>query len=438
MEVLVMIAQFLVGLSIMVGLHELGHLLFAKLFGIRVENYIICFPPKIFRFQWGETEYALGTVPLGGAVSIAGMVDESLLTKNVPTAPQPWEFRAKPAWQRLLVMLGGIIVNIVTGILIYTLITFSVGDTYLSKDAVNEHGVVPNALGRSLGFQEGDQIVNISGQDFERFNDVFSPHTLLSSGGYYTVCRGDREVQIDIPANLVEKLAGQSRFVEPRIPFVVGEVLPEGGAAQAGLQAGDCITAVAGTPTPYFHQLRDALVAHKGQKITLTYARAQATYTTQASLDAAGRLGFLTTPLLAYQKKDYHLWQAISLGTHRALDVIRVNLIGLKKIFTGEVSASKSISGPIGIAQVFGHQFSWLNFWQIVGFLSIILAFTNLLPIPMLDGGHTVLILYEMITGRRVSDRFMIATQRVGRVILYFLIGYAITNDIYKLLSKLF
>jgi len=181
-----MIVQFLLGLSIIVGLHELGHLLFAKLFGMRVESYAIGFPPKLFRFTWGETEYSVGAIPLGGAVKIAGMIDESLDTASLARTPQPWEFRAKPAWQRLVVMLGGIFFNMISGILIYTALTFALGDIYLPKKEVNKHGIVPNAIGSSLGFQEGDQIININGRDFEKFADVLKPYTLLAANSYYT------------------------------------------------------------------------------------------------------------------------------------------------------------------------------------------------------------------------------------------------------------
>ena len=437
MGILIMIIQFLLGLSIIIGLHELGHLLFAKLFGMRVESYAIGFPPKLFRVQWGETEYSVGAVPLGGAVKITGMIDESLDTANLTKAPQPWEFRAKPAWQRLLVMLGGIFFNLISGTLIYIALTLALGATYLPKEEFNKHGIVPNALGARLGFQEGDQIINISGQDFEAFSDVLKPYTLLAANGYYTVLRGDQTVRIDIPADLVAQLSeakDQANFLDPRIPFAVGQVQPASGADQAGLQPGDQIVAVAGAATPYFHQIRAVLAANAGQQVPIRYIRAGVTQSATAKVSAAGTLGFQPKVLLNYTKRRYSLGQAIVTGTERTFDVARTYLVGLFKILTGKVSASKSLSGPIGIVQVFGKSFDWVPFWNIVGFLSLAIAFTNLLPIPALDGGHALWILYELVTGRRLSDKFLETAQKIGMGILLLLIGYTIVNDLYKLL----
>ncbi|MEO0874825.1 MAG: RIP metalloprotease RseP, partial [Bacteroidota bacterium] len=388
MGILVMIIQFLLGLSIIVGIHELGHLLFAKLFGMRVESYIIGFPPKLFRFQWGETEYALGSVPLGGAVKISGMIDESLDTETLSREPQPWEFRAKPAWQRLIVILGGILFNIVSGVIIYIALTFSLGDTYLPKNEVNKHGIIPSALGISLGFQEGDQIIGINGQDFERFADVLKPSALLATNGYYTVRRNGQDVRIAIPANLIEQLAdtkNKGQLVAPRLPFKIGQVQPNSEAAQAGLQSGDQLVEVAGVPVQYFHQIQAALAAHAGRQIAIRYMRAGEAHTATAEVSAEGTLGFQPQFLLEYAKKNYTLGQAITTGTWRAYEIMESNLKGLGKVITGKISASKSLSGPIGIVKVFGRTFHWVQFWSMTAFLSLALALTNLLPIPALD-----------------------------------------------------
>ncbi len=438
MGILAMIIQFLLGLAIIVGLHELGHLLFAKLFGMRVEHYTIGFPPKLCRLQWGETEYSIGAIPLGGAVKIAGMIDESLDTASLTNTPQPWEFRAKPAWQRLVVMLGGIFFNLISGIIIYIAITLALGDTYLAKDEVNKHGIVPNTLGARLGFQEGDRIINIRGQDFEKFTDVLKPYTLLATDGYYTVLRGDQTVRIDIPADFVTQLSDakdQGDFVAPRMPFTVEQVQPESGAAQAGLQPDDQIVEVAGKATPYFHQIKAVLAANAGQRVLIRYIRAGATQRTTAEVSAAGKLGFQPKLLLNYARKRYSLGQAIFTGSWITFDVIRTNLAALGKVLTGQMALSKSLSGPIGIVQVFGKSFDWVRFWSITGLLSLALAFTNLLPIPVLDGGHALWILYELITGRRLSDKFLETAQRMGMGILLLLISYAVVNDFYKLLK---
>ncbi|MHB9147511.1 MAG: RIP metalloprotease RseP [Candidatus Amoebophilus sp.] len=436
MQILIMIIQFVLGLSIIVGIHELGHMLFAKLFGMRVESYTIGFPPKIFRFKWGETEYGIGALPLGGSVKIAGMIDESLDTNHLSQAPQPWEFRAKPAWQRLLVMLGGIIFNTVSGLLIYICITLALGDTYLSKEEVNKHGILPNSTGMMLGFQEGDKIVNINGKDFTNFAEVISPRTLLKTNGYYTVERNGQEVRINIPSNLLEKLSEEKAsidFIVPRAPFEVKGIQPHSGAQKAGLRPGDQIVAINGQPTPYFNQLQVALLANAGQQVNITYLRDGKLQKTVAPINAAGKLGFCSRPLLRYEKRKYNLGQAIVIGSTRAIEVVRTNIIALGKIITGKVSASKSLSGPIGIAQIFGTHFDWVHFWSIVGFLSIILAFTNLLPIPALDGGHAIFLSYELITGRKVPDKVLENVQKVGLVILLLLIGYGFFNDLRKL-----
>ena len=436
MEILAMIVQCLLGLSIIVGLHELGHLLFAKLFGMRVESYSIGFPPKLFRLQWGETEYSLGAIPLGGSVKIAGMLDESLDISSLASAPQPWEFRAKPAWQRLVVMLGGIFFNIISGIVIYTAIAFSLGDTYLTKNEVNKHGIVPNTIGSSLGFQEGDQIINISGRDFEKFTDVLKPYTLLVADSYYTALRAGQMVRIDIPADFIEKLTTlkeQGDFVTPRAPFTVGQVQQQSGAFQAGLQPGDQLVEVAGKATIYFHQLKKALEENAGKQVPIRYMRAGVPRATMAEVSAAGKLGFQPQILLTYEQKSYSLGQAVAVGTATAFEVVKINVVALGKMFAGQLSPSKSLSGPIGIAQIFGKSFDWLQFWSITGFLSLALAFTNLLPIPALDGGHTLWIVYELATGRRLSDKFLETAQKIGMSILLCLLGCAVVNDLYKL-----
>ncbi len=436
MPIFAMISQFILGLSFIVGIHELGHLLFAKLFGMRVDSYMIGYPPKLFRFKWGETEYSLGAIPLGGAVKIAGMIDESLDTAHVNQAPQPWEFRSKPAWQRLITILGGIIFNVISGVIIYIMLTFFLGSTYLSKDEVNQYGIVPSDLGVSLGFQEGDKILAINGKDFTKFSDITEPSNLLRAGAYYTIERDGQTRRIDIPADILEKLAGageQKALVAPRIPFVIGGVQSGKGAEQAGLQPGDQIVEVAGVKTPYFHQLQAQLAAHAGEQVAITYLRQGNLQEVTAQVDQAGKLGFCPKLLLNYQREDYTWGQALVIGPERAFEVIKINVLGLWKIITGKVPASKSLSGPIGIAQIFGKEFDWVHFWSITGFLSMVLAFTNLLPIPALDGGHAVLIICEVIIGRRLSDKFLERVQKVGLIILLLLIAYAIFNDLYKL-----
>jgi len=420
MQTFAMISQFVLGLSIIVGIHELGHLLLAKLFGMRVESYT----------------YGIGAIPLGGSVKIAGMIDESLDTESLKEQPQAWEFRAKPAWQRLIVILGGIILNVLSGIIIYITLTFLLGDTYLPKEEVNKQGIVPNELGLSLGFQEGDKIINISGKEFSKFADILAPHNLLQANAYYTVERDGQVLYIPIPTDILERLAEakeQKAFLAPCMPFEIGGIQAGGGAQQAGLQPGDKILELAGQETPYFHQLQKVLSQYSGQEVLLVYQREQVVKHTTVKINQAGKLGFCPHILLHYHKQAYNLGQAMDLGTQRAFEVIKINVLGLLKVITGKIPASKSLSGPIGIAQIFGKQFDWIHFWNITGFLSMVLAFTNLLPIPALDGGHAVFIIYEIVTGRQLSAKFLETVQKIGLAILLFLISYAIFNDLRKL-----
>jgi regulator of sigma E protease len=436
MDVLVMVGQLILGLTILVGLHELGHMLTAKWFGMRVEKYAIGFPPKVISKQIGETEYMIGAIPLGGFVKITGMIDESLDTAALSEEPKPYEFRAKPAWQRLIVMMGGIIVNVITGIIIFIILAHQYGEPYLPVKEV-KYGVVPNELGRQMGFQTGDKIVKINGQPFENFDDIYEPDVLLSKNGSYTVVRNGQEVNIPIPVDLMDKMADnqdQLRFVEIILPFEVGKVVSGKPAAKAGLKTGDKILKVGNIETPYFHNMQMALLQHKGQKTNLTVERNGKIINLPAEVDEDGRLGFERVPLLKYSVKDYSLAEAIPAGTNKAFSIITTNIKGFGKIFRGEASASKSISGPIGIAQVFGNTFSWHNFWFIVGMLSMVLAFMNFLPIPALDGGHVMFLTYEMISGQKPSDKFLENSQKVGMVLLLGLMGFAIFNDVFKLI----
>jgi regulator of sigma E protease len=364
MDILVMVGQLILGLTILVGLHELGHMLTAKWFGMRVEKYAIGFPPKVLSKQIGETEYMIGAVPLGGFVKISGMIDESLDTAAMSAEPQPYEFRAKPAWQRLIVMMGGILVNLITGVIIFIILTHKYGEPYLPVSEV-KYGVVPNELGREMGFQTGDKIVKINGKSFENFDEIYDPNVLLSEGAYYTVNRNGQEVNIPIPADLMDKMADnkdQLRFVEIILPFEVGRVLSGKPADKAGLKTGDRIIKVGDTETPYFHNLQLALLANKGKATPLTVNRGGKIITLTANIDEEGKLGFERNPLLQYSIKDYSLAEAIPAGTEKAFSIITTNIKGFGKIFRGEASASKSLSGPIGIAQVFGNTFIWHNF----------------------------------------------------------------------------
>lgn len=437
MDTLIMVAQLILGLSILVGLHELGHLLTAKMFGMRVEKFSIGFPPKIIGFQWGETEYSIGAIPLGGFVKISGMVDESMDTEMLSSEPQPWEFRSKPAWQRLIVMLGGIIVNVITGIIIFVVLVHQRGETYYSRDQVIQNGIVALEIGQQIGFQDGDKILDINGLPYESINELSGGEALLSSGGFYTVDRGGEILKIEIPRGFINSFNSEeamSSFINIRVPFEVKEVSPESTAEKIGLQSGDKIVGVNESRIAYFNDLQNSLAELKGKEATIIVERNGTTIEKVAQISDEGTIGFSVNPLLDPVVKKYGLAESITKGTQRAFGVVIVNAKALGKMFTGEVSA-KNVSGPIGMAKIYGNSWDWVKFWSITGLISMILAFMNLLPIPALDGGHVMFLLYEMVSGQAPSDKFLENAQKVGMVLLLALMVFAIGNDILKLFT---
>jgi regulator of sigma E protease len=437
MEGLIMAAQLLLGLSFLVGIHEAGHMIAAKAFGMRVEKFSIGFPPKLFGFKKGETEYSLGMIPLGGFVKISGMIDESLDTKSMSAEPEPWEFRAKPAWQRLIVMLGGIIVNVVVGIIIYIALTYSMGESYISKEEGNRYGIAVNEAAYEIGLRNGDRILAINGNDYERFGDISNPEFLLATNAYYTVQRNGTQLDINIPSNFLDKVTtndGMDAFISPRVPFQVDVVTEDSFAEKAGLQSGDKILAVNDISINFFDELGKALDQFKGQQVSLDIERAEQQLTLQAEVSEQGTLGFYHQPNLEITTKEFTLAESVSTGASRAFSAVYLNAIGIGKMISGDISPSKA-SGPIGIAKIFGPKWDWVRFWSATAFISMVLAFMNLLPIPALDGGHVVFLLYEMISGRKPSDKFLENSQKVGMLMLLVLMVLVIGNDIFKLFS---
>jgi regulator of sigma E protease len=437
METLIMVGQLLLGLSILVGLHELGHLLTAKMFGMRVEKFSIGFPPKIAGFQWGETEYSIGAIPLGGFVKISGMIDESVDTEQMAGEPQPWEFRSKPAWQRLIVMLGGIIVNVVTGILIFWVLVYNNGETYFSRDQIVENGIVAYEYGETIGLKTGDKILDINGEPYQSISDLTSGAALLSENGYYTVDRNGEILQIEMPRGFINTFNSEeafTKFVGIRFPFEVGEVDKGSGAEAAGIQVGDKILAVNGKEVHYFDEMQTSLQSGPKESAEIVRQQGAEIDTLNVPLTDEATIGIMANPLIEPVRREYGVGEAFVKGTSRAFGVVIVNAKALGKMFTGEVSA-KNVSGPIGMAKIYGAEWSWTKFLGITGLISMILAFMNLLPIPALDGGHVMFLLYEMISGRAPSDKFLENAQKVGMVILLALMVFAIGNDILKLFS---
>lgn len=433
MNGLVMAAQLLLGLSILVLLHEFGHFIAARAFGIRVEKFYLFFDAwgiKLFSFKKGDTEYGIGWLPLGGYVKISGMIDESMDKEQMKLPPQPWEFRAKPAWQRLIVMIGGVTMNVILGIAIYTYILLHYSEKYLPVENV-KNGVYAYELGREAGFETGDKIVSFNGEKVERFEDLLSSKVLF--GGTVTVDRSGKLVDIYVPDNLYRTVGkkGKGRFIDAHnIDFAIDSVVKGSAAEKAGLKKGDKIISVNDTATNTYGAFREMIMDKKNQTVALKISRDNSVIPVTAQLDSDAVLGIFAD--LDYTFKNYTLNSALKYGSSDAVETLVANAKGLKKIFTGEEDARESLQGPIGIATIYGSVWEWHRFWIITGLLSMVLAFMNILPIPALDGGHVIFLLVETVTGKKFSDKFMERAQVAGMIVLISLMIFATGNDIWK------
>ena len=435
MDGLVMAVQMILGLTILVGVHEWGHFFTARKFGMRVEKFFIFIPPKIWSKKIGDTEYGLGSIPLGGFVKISGMVDESMDREQLKQEPQPWEFRAKPAWQRLIVMLGGIIVNVIVGILIFIGVTYSTGENYIPIENV-KHGIYAGPLGQEIGLQTGDKITKVNGKKIDRFGEVLGSDVFLGDNATYTIIRDGKEMEISIPSDFIEKLSevkDGSSFVSPLNTFKVGEVQPGSNAEKAGLLTGDSIIRMAGKDVMFFEQFTEDKQEFKGKVVPLFVIRNGEQKILNMHLDSLGRMGFMADIGTLYEHRDLSIWESIPMGTVKAFAIVSDNIKGFGKIFSGDIAPDKAVQGPIGIAKMFGSSFNGLRFWTMCGLLSMVLAFMNLLPIPALDGGHAMILTYEIITGKKPSDKVLEYLQMAGMILLLSLMVFAIFNDIIKL-----
>lgn len=438
MGTLIMIGQVVLGLSILIILHELGHFLAARAFGIKVEKFYLFFDAwgvKLFKFNFKGCEYGIGWLPLGGYVKIAGMIDESMDTEQLKQEPQPWEFRSKPAWQRLIVMLGGIIVNVIVGILVFWMLTFKYGETDIDNSKL-EYGVVPGIIGKNIGIQAGDKILEVNGKPAVMFlGDVLSSDVLMGDA-VLTIERAGAKETLTVPSTILNEVAEHKRneFVQPRRKMAsVGEIQKGSEAERMNLQVGDSIVAVNGKSTLFFDEFTDLMKSRVGKDIEVNVVRNGETVVLSGNVDSTATLGFVLSTLdLPLIKHEYGLVESLPIGTLKAFSVITDNIKGFSKIFKGDVRPDKALSGPVGIAKLFGTEVDWLKFWSLVGMLSMALAFMNLLPIPALDGGHVVFLLIEMIQGKPLSDNFLEKAQMIGFFILIALILFTFANDIIK------
>ncbi len=435
MNIVIMVAQLILGLSILVVLHELGHFLAARAFGIRVEKFYLFFDAwnfKLFSFKIGETEYGMGWLPLGGYVKIAGMIDESMDKEQLSKPVEPWEFRAKPAWQRLIVMIGGVTVNLVLGILVFAFILLQYEKEYLPISQVNKDGVYASVAGTDAGFKTGDKVIAINGEEIVRFKDVQSLRNLF--GSVYSVERDGQKLDVTISDDFykTEAKSVRNRFLDAsNFAPIIDSVIPGFPAQKAGLLKKDHLLTLNGTPISSYGAFRDSIIARAGDTVRLAVLRDGDTTILKIANDSMGFIGI--TAKIPYTGEKYSVGSALRFGFNDAMDMLVINVKGLGKVFSGKEKATESIQGPIGIARIYGSQWVWSKFWYITGLLSLVLAFMNILPIPALDGGHVVFLFWEIITGKKPSDKFLEYAQIVGMVILFGIMAFAFGNDILKL-----
>ena len=440
-ETLIQAAQFFLSLSFLIVLHELGHFIPAKLFNTRVEKFYLFFDPyfSLFKKKIGGTEYGIGWLPLGGYVKISGMIDESMDTEHLNAEPQPWEFRSKPAWQRLIIMVGGVAVNVLLAMVIYAMILFTWGDDYLKTENL-KYGIECSDLAKEIGFQNGDKILTIDGVYYENFSDI--PEAILISGASEVlVDRNGEIVSISIPSNIIEQFIEknpQSGFIGMAWPYIAQKFDDGSVAEAAGVLAGDQLIAINGEESLYFSDYVNTLPSLAGQEIRLSVLRGLDTLHFDMLLGENGKIGVYYVPpteLITYDHRDYGFFESFPAGTAMAIDKLDSYVQQMKLIFNPETGAWKGLGGFISIGKQYSPEWDWFSFWNFTAFLSIILAFMNILPIPALDGGHVMFLLGEMITGRKPSDKLLEYAQVTGFLILIALLLLANGNDIIKLFN---
>ncbi|WP_088653430.1 RIP metalloprotease RseP [Geofilum rhodophaeum] len=439
MDFFIKVLQLILSLSILVILHEFGHFFFARLFKTRVEKFYLFFDAgfSLFKFKKGDTEYGLGWLPLGGYVKISGMIDESMDKEQLAQEPKPYEFRSKPAWQRLLIMVGGVVVNFITAIVIFWMILFRWGDAYIPAENAR-YGLYFHPVAHEIGLQDGDKILAIDGNPVEEISSIVKM-ILVEEGHAMQVQRGDSLFVLNIPADFNQRiLAEEVRVLASyQIPTIVDSVQAGSGAARAGLQRGDSIVALDTAAVPYFHQFSDYLSELAGKTTQATVYRNGEALTLPVEVNEDGLMGFFVkdpASILGVQEVQYGFWEAFPAGISKGVNVLSDYVKQLKLVFSPE--GAKQLGGFGTIGSLFPSAWDWQIFWHMTAFLSIILAFMNILPIPALDGGHVMFLLYEIVARRKPSDKFMEYAQMTGMILLFGLLIFANGNDLYRWLFK--
>ncbi|MBE0637534.1 MAG: RIP metalloprotease RseP [Bacteroidales bacterium] len=440
MEILIKATQLLLSLSILVIFHEFGHFIAAKFFKTRVEKFYLFFNPwfSLFKFQYKETEYGLGWLPLGGYVKISGMIDESMDKEQMKQPPQPYEFRSKPAWQRLIIMLGGVLVNILLAIAIYIVMLFSWGEEYLPTSEV-KYGITVDSLAYEMGLRNGDQIISIDNQNVEEFHKIPS-HIIIEEAKTIQVMRNGQLAELQIPKGFLNKMVHHRNpeFIGVRYPFIAGAFTKDSPAANAGLQVDDQIIGINDRFIDFFDEFRKEITNFKGEQVALSIIRQGDTLTKNVTVAPEGVIGvYPQSPsnFFNLKEKRYSFLEAIPAGTSKAFNGVSSYIKQMRLLFSKEVKAYESIGGFITIGSIFPSSWDWQAFWGLTAFLSIMLAILNVLPIPALDGGHVMFLFYEIIAQRKPSDKFLEYSQIVGMVILFGLLIFANGNDILRLIG---
>jgi regulator of sigma E protease len=437
MEILIKASQLILSLSILIILHELGHFIPARLFKTKVEKFYLFFDWKfsLWKTKKGETEYGIGWIPLGGYVKIAGMIDESMDKEQMKLPPQPWEFRSKPAWQRLIIMIGGVTVNVILAIIIYIGILFYYGEEILPTTNLT-YGVSCDSLALEMGLRNGDKILSVDGNEVDNFKKV-SMEIIMNEARTVQVMRDGKTENIVVPAGFIAKLVKQPNdFIQPRFPFVIedfGEVSP---AKAAGIMKGDQLIGINDLSITYFDEFRAEIQKSKNQSVEIKVMRNKQEMSIPVKVNEQGFIGVVPKSFdqfLKIEEKKYSFFEAIPAGASKAFATVSDYLGQFKLIFNSEVQGYKHLGGFITFGKVFAPEWDWMRFWNLTAFFSVALAVMNLLPIPALDGGHVLFLLIEMITGKKLPEKFLEYAQTAGMILLLSLLLYANGNDIFRL-----
>jgi regulator of sigma E protease len=442
--ILIKAAQLILSLSILVVLHEFGHFMFARLFKTRVEKFYLFFDPwfSLFKVKKGDTEYGVGWLPLGGYVKISGMIDESMDKEAMKQPPKPWEFRSKPAWQRLLIMLGGVMMNFLFAMIIYIGVLYAWGETYLPTENV-KYGIVVEEVGEEIGLKTGDKILSVDNNPVENFNKIIYT-VVLDHANSIQVERNGQVTDVEISDADFALLLKSKSVMSPRIPFrmKVEGFLPESPGQEAGLQIGDEIKGLNGEVFQFNDEWTKELQSHKGEPVSLLIERDGKPLEMAMNLTEDGMIGIkinqYVDEIFELKTINYGLFASIPAGINRGVQTTKDYLKQMKLVFKPETKAYESLGGFATIGNIFPATWDWFSFWNMTAFISIILAIMNLLPIPALDGGHVLFLVFEMISGRKPGEKFMEYAQIAGMVLLLGLVLFANANDIIKMINGTF